>query len=107
GTTVQAMTTMRRRTPALAAFLLLLLTAAAATLPLLTPDPRPASAAEEDFSAARAIGRLDHIAKVPHPTGSPAQEDVRKYLVRELRALGLEPEVLTRVAVRPADDAPA
>lgn len=104
---MQAMTTMRRRTPALAAFLLLLLTAAAATLPLLTPDPRPASAAEEDFSAARAIGRLDHIAKVPHPTGSPAQEDVRKYLVRELRALGLEPEVLTRVAVRPADDAPA
>ncbi|MEU9332335.1 M20/M25/M40 family metallo-hydrolase [Streptomyces sp. NPDC048290] len=101
------MTILRRRIPALAAFLLLLLTGVAATLPLLTPDPRPASAAEGDFSADRALGRLDHIAKVPHPTGSAAQADVRDYLVGELRALGLRPEVLTRVAVRPADDAPA
>ncbi|MGW0495862.1 M20/M25/M40 family metallo-hydrolase [Streptomyces sp. NPDC003007] len=101
------MPTLRRRIPALAAFLLLILTAVAATLPLLTPDPRPASAAEEDFSAARAIGRLDHIAKVPHPTGSAAQADVRDYLLGELRALGLKPEVLTRVAARTSDDAPA
>lgn len=104
---MQAMTTLRRRIPALAVFLLLILTAVAATLPLSTPDPRPAAAAEDDFSAARAIGRLDHIAKVPHPTGSPAQSDVRDYLQGELRALGLEPEVLTRVAARNSDDAPA
>ncbi|MCH0570791.1 M20/M25/M40 family metallo-hydrolase [Streptomyces sp. MUM 136J] len=100
------MTTLRRRIPALAAFLLLILTAAAATLPLLTPDPRPVSAAARDFSATRAVDRLEHIAKVPHPTGSAAQADVRRYLQDELRAAGLEPEVLTRVAARPSGDAP-
>ncbi|MFE9661478.1 M20/M25/M40 family metallo-hydrolase [Streptomyces sp. NPDC005955] len=101
------MLVLRRRIPALAAFLLLLLTSVAATLPLLTPDARSVSTAKEDFSAARAIGRLDHIAKVPHPTGSAAQKDVRTYLQDELRALGLTPEALTRVAVRGVDDAPA
>ncbi|MCX4791433.1 M20/M25/M40 family metallo-hydrolase [Streptomyces sp. NBC_01221] len=101
------MIVLRRRIPALAAFLLLILTSVAATLPLLTPDPRSVSTAEEDFSAARAIGRLDHIAKVPHPTGSAAQKDVRTYLQDELRALGLTPEALTRVAARDVDDAPA
>ncbi|MCX5252592.1 M20/M25/M40 family metallo-hydrolase [Streptomyces canus] len=100
------MIVLRRRIPALAAFLLLLLTSVAATLPLLTPDARSVSTAEEDFSAARAIGRLDHIAKVPHPTGSAAQKDVRTYLQDELRALGLTPEALTRVAARDVDDAP-
>lgn len=88
---MQAMIVLRRRIPALAAFLLLLVTSVAATLPLLTPDARSVSTAEEDFSAARAIGRLDHIAKVPHPTGSAAQKDVRTYLQDELRALGLTP----------------
>ncbi|MFJ9036798.1 M20/M25/M40 family metallo-hydrolase [Streptomyces sp. NPDC102406] len=101
------MIVLRRRTPALAAFLLLILTSVAATLPLLTPDPRPVSTAEQDFSATRAVGRLDHIAKVPHPTGSAAQDDVRTYLQDELRALGLTPEALTRVAARDVDDAPA
>ncbi|MGW5104657.1 M20/M25/M40 family metallo-hydrolase [Streptomyces sp. NPDC004100] len=101
------MIALRRRIPALAAFLLLLLVSVAATLPLLTPDARPVSAAEDTFSATRAIGRLDRIATVPHPTGSPAQNDVRAYLLGELRALGLTPEELTRAAARDGDDAPA
>ncbi|MGV9426182.1 M20/M25/M40 family metallo-hydrolase [Streptomyces sp. NPDC003656] len=101
------MIALRRRIPALAAFLLLLLVSVAATLPLLTPDARPVSTAEDTFSATRAIGRLDRIATVPHPTGSPAQNDVRAYLLGELRALGLTPEELTRAAARDGDDAPA
>ncbi|MGW4197536.1 M20/M25/M40 family metallo-hydrolase [Streptomyces sp. NPDC005004] len=101
------MIALRSRIPALAAFLLLLLVSVAATLPLLTPDARPASTAEANFSATRAIGRLDHIAKVPHPTGSAAQNDVRTYLLGELRAQGLTPRELTRVAARDAHDAPA
>ncbi|WP_371097029.1 M20/M25/M40 family metallo-hydrolase [Streptomyces sanglieri] len=94
---------LRRRTPALAALLLLLLTGIAAMLPLRISEPRPASAPTGDFSAARAVARLDHIAKVPHPAGSAAQSDVREYLVGEMRKLGLRPEVQTRVAPSDAD----
>ncbi|MFG2631448.1 M28 family peptidase [Streptomyces sp. NPDC048473] len=93
----------RRRVPALAAFLLLLLTGIAAMLPLRTSEPRPASAPTGDFSAARAVARLDGIAKVPHSAGSAAQSDVREYLVGELRKLSLRPEVQTRVAPSDAD----
>lgn len=87
----------------LAAFLLLLLTGIAALLPLRISEPRPASAPTGDFSAARAVAQLDHIAKVPHPAGSAAQADVQEYLVGELRKLGLRPEVQTRVAPSDAD----
>ncbi|MFD4861716.1 M20/M25/M40 family metallo-hydrolase [Streptomyces atratus] len=104
---MQVLTTMRRRVPALAAFLLLLLTGIAAMLPLRISEPRPAAAPTGDFSAARAVARLDAIAKVPHPTGSAAQSDVREYLVGELRRLGLRPEIQTRVAPSNADDSPA
>ncbi|MFE9257350.1 M20/M25/M40 family metallo-hydrolase [Streptomyces sp. NPDC006879] len=104
---MQAKTTLRRRIPALAAFLLLMLTAVAATLPLRTPGPREASAAAGDFSADRAVGRLDRIAKVAHPTGSTAQQEVREYLLAELRALGLQPEVLSGVAARESEGGPA
>lgn len=100
---MQIPTTMRRRVPALAAFLLLLLTGIAALLPLRISEPRPASAPTGDFSAARAVAQLDHIAKVPHPAGSAAQADVQEYLVGELRKLGLRPEIQTRVAPSNAD----
>ncbi|MFD7102860.1 M20/M25/M40 family metallo-hydrolase [Streptomyces celluloflavus] len=103
---MQVLTTMRRRIPALAVLLLLLVTGIATMLPLHTAEPRPASAATGDFSAARALARLDGIAKVPHPAGSAAQADVRKYLVGELRKLGLRPESRTRV-VPSHDDSPA
>ncbi|MFI1386146.1 M20/M25/M40 family metallo-hydrolase [Embleya sp. NPDC020886] len=104
---MQVPTTMRKRIPALAALALLLLTAVAALLPLRTSGPRPTSAPVGGFSADRAVARLDTIAKVPHPTGSSAQSDVRNYLVGELRKLGLNPEVQARVAPSHADDAPA
>ncbi|MET7311732.1 M20/M25/M40 family metallo-hydrolase [Streptomyces sp. NPDC005571] len=101
------MTLLRRRIPALAALLLPILIAVAAALPLLTPTPRAASAAKGDFSADRAIEHLDDIAKVPHPTGSAAQNRVAEYLQGELRALGLQSEVLTRVAARNSGDSQA
>ncbi|GAA3184934.1 MULTISPECIES: M20/M25/M40 family metallo-hydrolase [Streptomyces] len=104
---MQVLTTTRRRTPALVAALLLLLTGIAAVLPLRTPDPRPASAPAGDFSAARAAARLETIAKVPHPTGSAAQADVRRYLVAELRKLGLTPGSRTRVAPARSEENPA
>ncbi len=58
---------------------------------------RPPSIAEEPpadgFSVARAFRHLETISARPHPTGSPAQSEVRDYLVARLRGLGLETEV--------------
>lgn len=53
----------------------------------------PAIATSADFSAQRAWMHLPIIAKAPHPTGSPAQADVREYLIQQLTALGLTPEI--------------
>ncbi|SCF61635.1 M20/M25/M40 family metallo-hydrolase [Streptomyces sp. Ncost-T10-10d] len=104
---MQILTTTRRRIPALVALLSLLLTGMAAMLPLRTSEPRPASAPVGDFSAARAVARLNGIATVPHPAGSAAQSDVRDYLVGELRQLGLRPEIQTRVAPSRVEGNPA
>jgi Peptidase family M28 len=95
----------RRRVPlvALGVALLLVLLSVAAALPLWPPAARPASAPATEFSGVRATALLDGIASVPHPTGSPAQARVREYLVGELRGLGLDPRVQTRVAARPLD----
>ncbi|MEV5200561.1 M20/M25/M40 family metallo-hydrolase [Streptomyces sp. NPDC053720] len=103
---MQILTTTRRRIPALVALLSLLLTGMAAMLPLRTSEPRPASAPVGDFSAARAVARLNGIATVPHPAGSAAQSDVRDYLI-ELRQLGLRPEIQNRVAPSRVEGNPA
>jgi hypothetical protein len=67
---------------------------------LRPPPPRAGSAPATEFSAERAVARLSSIALVPRPSGSAASSVVRQYLVDSLRALGLEPEVQTRVAAR-------
>lgn len=64
-----------------------------ATLYGAVPDPVPASAPPTEFSSGRALEHIRVIAKEPHPMGSPENMAVRDYLVKELRALGLEPEV--------------
>jgi len=46
-----------------------------------------------EFSAARARGHLEHIARKPHPVGAPAHDEVRDYLVGQLSELGLNPQV--------------
>ena len=45
------------------------------------------------FSSARARAHLEVIARRPHPVGSAEHAVVRDYLVAQLRALGLEPEI--------------
>ncbi|GAB2874905.1 M20/M25/M40 family metallo-hydrolase [Pseudoduganella ginsengisoli] len=45
------------------------------------------------------MAHLEKIAQVPHPVGSAANADVRGYLLAQLRALGLEPEVQSAVGV--------
>ncbi len=57
------------------------------------PAPAGANAPASQFSSARALGLLAHIAAKPHPTGSPENAEVRTYLVGELAKLGLKAEI--------------
>jgi hypothetical protein len=68
------------------------------------PQPLPADGPDTAFSAARASDVLEEIARGPRPVGSPEHARVRDYLIEELRALGLEPEVQTTIAVREGGD---
>src|ERR1043165_2315616 len=61
--------------------------------PLSPPAPVPANAAPAEFSSARAMKHLISISQSPHPTGSPAQTEVRQYILAQLTALGIQPEV--------------
>lgn len=64
------------------------------------PAPVAADAPATAFSSARALVHLRQIARESHPTGSPANAAVRDYLVTQLRALGLAPEVHSGVGLR-------
>ena len=65
-----------------------------AALPLHTrADIAAASAGADRFSAERAMAAVHAIADTPHPIASPEHEAVVNYLVRELRNLGLSPQV--------------
>lgn len=57
------------------------------------PAPVPETAPPTEFSSARAMKYLENIASTPHPIGSARHAAVRDYLVKELTALGLQPEV--------------
>ena len=46
-----------------------------------------------EFSVKRAVEHIDEMAKKPHFVGSEAHVDVEQYLVKELRDLGLTPEI--------------
>ncbi|MET0267063.1 MAG: M28 family peptidase [Duganella sp.] len=71
--------------------LLLLLALSVGSVPL--PAPQPASVAPGVFSAGRAMAHLQHIAHEPHAVGTPANARVRAYLVAQLEALGLQPQI--------------
>ena len=59
----------------------------------MPPDSASLQAPAGDFSAARALLHLQQIAKQPHPTGSEENKQVRAYLIQQLQALGLKPEI--------------
>ncbi len=64
----------------------------------MRPAPAPVDAPPGEFSSARARVHLEVIAQRPHPLGSAEHAAVRAYLVAQLRALGLEPELQEVVA---------
>jgi hypothetical protein len=69
---------------------------------LAPPEVLPADAPAAEFSAVRAAFLLKPIAAEPHPMGVPAHDWVRDTILRDWRALGLEPVVQTGVRFRPA-----
>ena len=63
------------------------------------PRPVSATASPAEFSAERAMPRLLAFAQNPHFIGTAENGKVREYLIAELRALGLEPQVQTALGV--------
>jgi hypothetical protein len=61
------------------------------------PSPKPVSAPDSQFSAGRARAVLERLVGdgVPHPTGSPANDEVRARVIEEFTKLGYVPEVQT------------
>ena len=53
----------------------------------------PASAPDTEFSAERAIEHLEVIATEPRLVGAPGYENACDYIMDELTALGLSPEM--------------
>ena len=54
-----------------------------------------------EFSVDRALIPLDQIAKAPHYVGSEAHAEVRKFLIGELRKLGIEPHIQEGFSLNP------
>ena len=75
------------------ALLVLMMSAAIGLLAEKAPDPAGLNAPINVFSAARALTQLQVIAHEPHPTGTEANTKVRNYLIDELKALGLDPQI--------------
>lgn len=57
------------------------------------PEARNIDAPATEFSAERAMAHVERIAQEPHPMGSPANAEVRAYLVEQMKQLGLSPDV--------------
>ena len=64
-----------------------------------TPEPLSADAPPTVFSAGRAMSDIAAMAPVPHPIGSPADQQVRDYLVQRMTALVLAPSVQQSISM--------
>jgi hypothetical protein len=72
--------------------------------PVVVPD----GASPAEFSAARAMSHVRAVAQKPHPIGSAAHKKAQIYILSELRAAGLSPEVQTTTALNnPGGGSPA
>jgi hypothetical protein len=64
------------------------------------PAAVPADSPPDGFSSGRALKHLRAITRAPHPLGSAEHVVVREYILNELRATGVTPEVQETTAVR-------
>lgn len=83
----------------LAQFLLILFFATLAIYLQRPPQASPATAPLTEFSSARAMDHLRAIAQKPHPIGSAALADVRAYILSELTAMQLSPQIQEAIVV--------
>jgi len=74
-----------------------------AILHVRPPHAVPASAPPNEFSSARALAFLRGYAVAPHPVGSARQTAVREYIVQQIQAMGVQPEVTTGPEARDAN----
>ena len=63
------------------------------------PHAVPATAPDTVFSAARAMRHVEQIAQRPHPMGTADHDRVRDYIVGQLSALGLSPQIQRTTAI--------
>jgi hypothetical protein len=75
------------------------LLAGLAIFAMKAPHAVPASSPQSEFSAQRAMSHVRAIARAPHLTGTKANAEVRQYLVDQLSALGLNPQIFSAVGV--------
>ncbi|MFZ2236329.1 MAG: M20/M25/M40 family metallo-hydrolase [Dokdonella sp.] len=75
---------------AIVLFVVLVLSAWLTAVSLRTPEPLPAHAPNDQFSAMRARVDLDWLAAQAHPTGSPALQQARVRLIDRFAGLGLQ-----------------
>jgi putative ATP-binding cassette transporter len=66
---------------------------------LRPPAAVPASALPQNFSAERALAHVRMIAQRPHPMGSEANQAVRQYLLTQLSALGVLPDLFSGLGI--------
>jgi hypothetical protein len=64
------------------------------------PDVVPATAAPTVFSAERALADVGALAAAPRPVGSAHAATARDYLLAQIAALGLEPQVQATAVLR-------
>lgn len=83
----------------LLAWCLIVLLAVSAIGVLKPPRPVAATASPSEFSAERAVAHVGTIARIPHPIGSAANDAVKEYLIAQLSALGLNPQVFPAIGV--------
>lgn len=89
-----------------ASFALLILLAALSIHQQKAPAAVAADAPPAEFSSARAMKHLAVIAEKPHAIGSPEHEAVRDYIVGELSAMGLAPQIQEATSVNARWGAP-
>ncbi|MET0857767.1 MAG: M28 family peptidase [Telluria sp.] len=72
--------------------------------PAASPGAASASGQASDFSAERAMAGVRFLAQKPRPIASAANAEARQYILDQVRAMGLEPEVQTATAQKTTVD---
>src|SRR5690606_36851057 len=68
------------------------------------PEALPANAPDTVFSAERAMVHVRKVAGQPHAMGTPGHAEARRYLLKQMEMLGLQPEVQEAVVLNPVGE---